>query len=113
MDKQNSAPNVPENIGSLELEGFKVIERDQAIRIQDLSVPLIGKYRGKERAKHSELYLIETESGLVKVLGNTDLDSRMAKVVIGATVAIIYEGEFVTQKGNRMFRCTVMVKQSA
>ncbi|MGE0632737.1 MAG: hypothetical protein AB7O96_10030 [Pseudobdellovibrionaceae bacterium] len=113
MDKQNSAPNVPENIGSLELEGFKVIERDQAIRIQDLSVPLIGRYRGKERAKHSDLYLIDTENGIVKVLGNTDLDSRMAKVVVGTIVAVIYEGEFITQKGNRMFRCTVMVKHSS
>ncbi len=93
-----------------DLDGFKMVEKDLPKRIYELTKPLIGAYKGKSKSTHSALYTIETQDGVVRLIGCTDLDSQMSKVEIGTMVKIVYEGEFKTKAGHFMSRCQVFTK---
>jgi hypothetical protein len=89
---------------------FKEIESDAPLKIQDLTEPLIGTYQGVEPGKYSPLFLIQTEDGLRRIVGVTDLQQKMDKVKVGSMVRISLKETRTTDSG-KMYLTTLEVAQ--
>ena len=76
---------------TIDLSGFKEIDGN-AVRLNELKKPIIGIYKGSEMAKYSPIFSIETELGIVEILGVKDLTRKMARVSVGDKVYIAFAG---------------------
>lgn len=74
-----------------------------ASKIQDQVEPVVGIYKGPVRGKHKKPdFVFERESGPIKILGFSALESFLKQVDIGTKVYVKYirTDKFLTNSGE-------------
>ncbi|MBN8538353.1 MAG: hypothetical protein J0M15_14970 [Deltaproteobacteria bacterium] len=82
---------------------YKEIETKKYLKLQDLKGEenfVEGKYVGTEPLAYSPAFLIENDNQIFRIIGTTDLNSKMNKIPIGTQVIIGLKEEVPTKHAN-------------